>query len=186
MEEGDFVLCRNNRPLISAYFQLIQRGLKCTIRGKDIEQGLVNLIIKSKNKSTEAGLKRLNDDLIVKAMRLKDKGFSKPQNNPAYAMMLEKVKTIKMIIDFKKFGMMDQVIKFIEGIFSDDREGVQLMTIHKSKGLESKKVFLIEIFEEKRLIPSEYAKQKWELVQEQNLLFVAITRAKEELIYLKL
>ncbi len=186
VEEGDFVLCRNNRPLISAYFQLIQRGLKCTIRGKDIEQGLVNLIIKSKNKSTEAGIQRLNEDLAVKAMKLKDKGVSKPTNNASYVMLLEKVNTIKMIIEFKKFGMMDQVINFIEEIFNDDREGVQLMTIHKSKGLESTKVFLIEVFEGKRLIPSQYAIQLWELEQEQNLLFVATTRAKEELIFLTL
>jgi len=187
VQEGDFVLCRNNRPLISAYFQLIQRGLKCTIRGKDIEEGLVNLISKWKKKSTQIGIEKLNEELALRALKLKEKGLSKPKNNPAYVMLLEKVNTIKMIIDYKKFGMMDQVINFIEGIFSDEtREGVQLMTVHKSKGLEARNVFLIEKYEGKRLIPSEYAVKKWELEQEQNLLFVAITRAKEKLIYLTL
>lgn len=186
IKESDFILCRNNRPLVFAYFLLIQRGLKCTIRGKDIEQGLVNLIIKWKNKSTEIGIQKLNEELAVRALKLKDKGISKPQNNPAYVMLLEKINTIKMIIDFKRFAMMDQVINFIEEIFNDDREGVQLMTIHKSKGLESENVFLIESFEGKKLIPSQYATQPWELEQEKNLLFVAITRAKKKLVYLTL
>lgn len=186
VEEGDFLLCRNNRPLIFAYFKLITRGLKCTIRGKDIEVGLLDLIIKFKNKTTEKGMEALNDKLKVKELALKDKGISKPTLNLSYIMLQEKVLTIKAIIDFKSFVLMDQVIHFIEEVFNEDKDGVQLMTIHKSKGLESKRVFYLEYFEGKKLIPSTYASKSWELEQEKNLLFVAITRAKEDLIYLKL
>lgn len=186
--EGDFVLCRNNRPLIFAYLQLIKRGLKCTIKGKDIETGLLEFILKFKNKSTEAGLQALKDKLTAKAVELKEKrGVSKPENNPAYLLMKEKLLTIETIVESQEFAMMDQVIKFIEEVFDEDKgDGVQLMTIHKSKGLEARRVFYIEKFEGKKLIPSTHATQPWELKQEQNLLFVAITRAKEQLIYLNL
>ena len=182
----DFLLCRNNRPLIFAYFKLITRGLKCTIRGKDIETGLLDLILKFKNRTTEKGIEVLNDKLKVKELALKDKGVSKPTLNPSYIMLQEKVLTIKTIIEFKSFVLMDQVISFIEEVFNEDKEGVQLMTIHKSKGLESRRVFYLESFEGKKLIPSAYANKAWELDQEKNLLFVAITRAKESLIYLTL
>lgn len=186
--EGDFVLCRNNRPLIFAYLQLIKRGLKCTIKGKDIEAGLLEFILKFKNKSTEAGLQALKDKLTAKAVELKEKrGISKPENNPAYLLMKEKLLTIETIVESQEFAMMDQVIKFIEEVFDEEKgDGVQLMTIHKSKGLEARRVFYIEKFEGKKLIPSTHATQPWELKQEQNLLFVVITRAKEQLIYLNL
>lgn len=187
IKEGDFVLCRNNRPLIFAYFQLIQRELKCTIKGKDIEEGLINLISRWRTKSTDIGIQKLDEELAKKAKKLSAKGVSKPRNNASYMMLEEKVNTIKMIIEFKKFGIMSQVIEFIEEIFSDeDREGVQLMTIHKSKGLEAENVFYIEMFDGKRLLPSPHATQDWEKEQEANLMFVAITRAKKQFVSLQL
>lgn len=187
VQEGDFILCRNNRPLIYAYFKMIQRGLKCVIRGKDIEKGLVDLIIKVKSKDVSTGMEYLNSKLALKQMELKEKGISKPTGHPSFLLLKEKVLTIQVIINFKKFGLMDQVISFIEEVFSDDsKEGVQLMTVHKSKGLEAESVFFIETFEGKKLIPSIYATKEWELEQEKNLMFVAITRAKNKFIYLAL
>ena len=56
------------------------------------------------------------------------------------------------------------------------------MTIHKSKGLENDNVFFLA----PELIPSRYATQPWQLEQERNLAYVAITRAKTSLIYVPL
>jgi superfamily I DNA/RNA helicase len=58
--------------------------------------------------------------------------------------------------------------------------GVCLSTIHKSKGLENETVHILC----PELIPSKFAVQDWELKQEENLRYVAITRAKSKLIYL--
>jgi superfamily I DNA/RNA helicase len=56
---------------------------------------------------------------------------------------------------------------------------VQLSTIHRAKGLEWPKV----LFLDPQLLPSKYAKQPHELLQEDNLAYVGITRAQEELVY---
>ena len=69
--------------------------------------------------------------------------------------------------------------KLIEGIFSDDINGIILSTIHKAKGLENDRVFFLC----PELIPSRFATMDWQFEQEQNLKYVAITRAKKELIY---
>ena len=67
------------------------------------------------------------------------------------------------------------VIEKIDTIFSDkDKSGICLSTIHKSKGLEADRVFIIH----QDLIPSKYASLPWELEQEKNLEYVAYTRAK--------
>ena len=62
-----------------------------------------------------------------------------------------------------------------------ETDGVLLSSIHKAKGLEADRVFLIE--PEGAPVPHPMAKQDWEIEQEWNLRYVAITRAKKELIY---
>ena len=55
------------------------------------------------------------------------------------------------------------------------------MTCHKSKGLEARRVF----FYQKELIPSPYATSQQMLYAEKCLYYVAVTRAKESLIYIQ-
>jgi hypothetical protein len=67
------------------------------------------------------------------------------------------------------------VIEKIDNIFSKDtKTGICLSTMHKSKGLESERVFILH----PELMPSKYAKLSWQLEQEKNLEYVAYTRAK--------
>ena len=56
-----------------------------------------------------------------------------------------------------------------------------LCTIHKSKGLESDVVYILN----EDLIPSRFASSTQQLTQERNLKYVARTRSKRELYYLK-
>ena len=57
------------------------------------------------------------------------------------------------------------------------RPGVRLMTIHASKGLEFKQVFLIAANEGR--IPYQKAKTDKEIEEERRLFYVAMTRAKD-------
>ncbi len=56
---------------------------------------------------------------------------------------------------------------------------LNLMTFHASKGLEFRKVYLIDLNE--GLVPHRRAKTKEEIEEERRVLYVAMTRAKEEL-----
>lgn len=60
-----------------------------------------------------------------------------------------------------------------------EKDGLQLMTIHASKGLEFQKVFLPECNEGK--IPSEQSKTKTQIEEERRMFYVAMTRAKNGL-----
>jgi DNA helicase-2/ATP-dependent DNA helicase PcrA len=64
---------------------------------------------------------------------------------------------------------------------SDDSGYVQLMTMHASKGLEFKVVFLVGM--DKETFPSKRANTEFELEEERRVAYVAFTRAKE-LLYL--
>ena len=70
---------------------------------------------------------------------------------------------------------------YIDKLFSDDhvKNAVTLSTVHKAKGLEANRV---AIFLPNKL-PLTYKNQtKWQFEQEMNLKYVALTRAKKELI----
>lgn len=62
---------------------------------------------------------------------------------------------------------------------SKEQNGIQLMTIHASKGLEFQKVFLPECNE--GIIPSEQSKTKAQIEEERRMFYVAMTRAKKGL-----
>ena len=69
-------------------------------------------------------------------------------------------------------------------MFGDTPDGSQspvltLSTVHKSKGREWDRVFILG---RSKYMPSPYAKQEWQQAQETNLEYVAITRAMRELI----
>ncbi len=81
-------------------------------------------------------------------------------------------------------GRYDSISEFLEytdtfqdTTVSDDPKGVNLMTIHKAKGLEFKIVFVIGMVE--GLLPS----KKGNIEEERRICFVAVSRAKE-LLYL--
>jgi superfamily I DNA/RNA helicase len=77
----------------------------------------------------------------------------------------------------------DALLTRITKLFTDDEDKgvVTLSTVHKAKGLEWDRVFLLD---KPKYMPSKFAKLPWQIVQENNLIYVAITRAKSELYYI--
>ena len=57
---------------------------------------------------------------------------------------------------------------------------VSLCTIHRSKGLQSERVFVLR----PDLLPHPRAKLEWEQDQERNLEYIAYTRSKRELYFI--
>lgn len=186
IREGDLVLCRNTRPLIDVFFQLIEVDKKAYVMGSEMEKGLKSLLSvceSSDNSEIAHGkIQKTYDKLLSE---LKARGISKPENHPRAVTLFEKIDILNML--FRRFSTVFEVEQFIERVFDDkDRKGVKLTTIHKAKGTECERVFLIDTYEGKKLIPSPYAVTKDQLIQEKNLQFVAVTRAKHELVYLNL
>ena len=68
-----------------------------------------------------------------------------------------------------------KLIKNIENIFKEENNGIILSTIHKAKGLEADNVYILC----RSSMPSKLAHSDWERQQEENLIYVAITRPKQ-------
>lgn len=168
---GDFIICRNNLPLFKAFMNLLQAKKKSYIIGKDFEDGLCKLL-EQINRIDD--LEVLKEELIE---RLKDRGVYRPEFHKSYIKFIELYEIIMFLYGI--YGSLDKVLSVVKLAFNSDNGGVKLCTIHKSKGLESDRVFFLD----QELIPSPYAVTELEKYNEQCLRFVAITRAKKELIY---
>ena len=173
-EDGDFILCRNNSPLVTAMLELMKVGKKANIIGKDFGEALLRLLSVTDNVS------ELRSLLDKKLTELRQKGVNKPAMDTSYGLLKEKVEIIESLT--ANYGNLSNVSRAIKTIFVENSSnGITLSTIHKSKGLEAERVFFLD----KHLIPSKYARTDLDYYQEKCLEFVAVTRAKQELIYCK-
>lgn len=170
--EGDMILCRTNAPLVSYAFELIRRNVKAVIRGRDIGQGLMALVRKMECQEVTDLLAKLNEYRSKEVAKLME------SDKTMQAQSLgDKVDTIIALCD----GIDDTLSLEgkIDSIFSDDKEGVVFSSIHRAKGLEAERVFILH----PELMPHPMAKQPWERGQEDNIEYVALTRTMDQLYF---
>jgi len=173
-ESGDFVLCRTTMPLITLFFEFLNQQKKAIIKGSDIGVHLIELIGKINN--IEKLISFWEGELTSYRKDLKKEGILNPNEHSGYTALEDKVNTLLYLA--RKSNSIVDLKHNIKIIFTDDIEGIVLSTVHKIKGLEANRVFIIR----PDLLPMQTAKA-WQAIQEKNLEYVAITRAKLELIY---
>lgn len=179
---GCAILCRNTAPVVSFAFSLIRRHIGCRILGRDIAEGLVAMVKKhcggDESLPISDTLQFLSAWFDREFKKLEDKGWFRQANSLA-----EKVECLRIIAANTKGTSTGEFIRTINSLFTakPDSDLITLCTIHKSKGLEWSVVFLLD---SNTLMPSKFATQPWQLKQEKNLFYVAITRAKREFYYI--
>ena len=176
----DVVLCRNTAPLITLAYALLRNHVGVRVLGRDIGQGLVNLINKMKAQDLDTLITKLE------AYRAKEvtKLLAKEREDAAQAVE-DKVESIYAANDsyaltLNVHGTIDGLIAHIMQLFNQQHGVLTLSTVHKAKGMEWRTVYLLD----KQLMPSKYARKEWQFRQEQNIIYVAHTRAKESLYYI--
>lgn len=91
---------------------------------------------------------------------------------------LENLNSLQIVID--RYKTIKEFINYVNGIkHTNNVNSVKLMTIHKSKGLEAKTVFMIGMND--GLLPHKKAVESGDIEEERRLAYVGITRAKENL-----
>lgn len=180
IQDGDFVLCRNTRPLVSLCLQFIAKGRRATIKGRDIGRSLIVMVRGTKSKTIETMNKRL--DLDVQKLVAKTKAaapFRDPELAPTVANARDRVGAIRSMAEGFKCKTPEEICQAIDRIFTDETsEGIVFSTMHKAKGLEADRVHIID-----NHLMGLRASAPWERVQESNLRYVSITRARRQLLY---
>ena len=182
LSKDDAILCRNTAPLVQTAYSLIAKGVACRVEGREIGNGLIKLARRWKLKTLDKLLNKLEDYQARQTAKFMSKGQEERVQG-----VVDQVDCLRVVIDrclFAKKNTVEDLVADIENLFGNTPEGQQpavltLSTVHKSKGREWKRVYLLG---RDRFMPSPYAKKDWQLEQEKNLEYVAITRAMSELI----
>lgn len=182
IKEGDMVLSRTTKPLIALYFRLIDNNIKAKIYGKDIEKGLIDLAKACMSDSKEGFMYQLELQFEELKDELRKKGVSKIEEHPLWRGLQEKQQMFGILL--QKVQQPKDLIDLIQVMFNEHSKTpvARLMTIHRAKGLECDRVFVIHTVDGQPIMPSKWAVHDWEHIQERNLMFVAFTRSKKELI----
>lgn len=173
----DLVLCRLNRPLIALAYDLLRQGTPCHVRGRDIGQGLVALVRKQQVATVRELISALHSAYDVEMYK------AQQREDDAKAQRIED-KYSSALLFCEQCGLDETpecVVDKINSLFETGK-GVCLTTVHKAKGLEAHRALLLDtpLFD---LFKSR-AKQAWQREQECNVHYVAVTRAKRELVYM--
>ena len=151
--------------------------------GKELEWK--NIILELIEDSKSLGLVDLIEDVLVKTGLRQEYELNKSIENDAKVEYLNEFKSVAL--SFEESGIYD-LETFLESVllvsdrgqYKENKDAVNIMTLHSAKGLEFKVVFIVGmeegIFPHMRSFESES-----ELEEERRLCYVGITRAKTKL-----
>lgn len=179
-DKTDAIICRNTKPLIQLALFYIRRGVAAHVEGRDIGQSLLALVNRWRQPRTVAEFRVCLGEYTLSEMeRLSERG-----EDAKIEQLQDRVESIYAIMEtLRDDDPIERVADKINSIFKDtegrDVQSITLSTIHKAKGREWNRVFF---YGRNIYNPSPFARQLWQIEQENNLIYVGITRAKQELV----
>lgn len=180
LRPGDAVLCRLNRPNVSVCIALIRRGVKARIEGRDLGERLLS----HARKASKAPVPLDQLALLLEGYAAHQIDLLQSANKPGQAALLEdEIDALQVLIERcleQGKSSIPELEALVTELFVDggDGQAVLLSSIHKAKGLEWDRVFWLGKSDYQ---PFFLAQQEWELQQEDNLCYVAATRAAHQL-----
>lgn len=170
---GDLLLCRLNAPLIQLAYRFLRRNIPAVMLGKDVMDGIQSMLRKSKA-GTMPELLHWTETFRAKEIERLSKA-----KNPSQARMAAVHERCDCLVYLSEgCDNLNDFTNRLNTLFDERKDRskcVTLSSIHRAKGLEAYRVFLI--CPEK--LPLTHPKmQEWEHGQERNLRYVARTRVK--------
>lgn len=144
VEPNDMILCRLTAPLVGLCMNYISKGIKAYVKGQDIGINLINLIKGTnmlKIKEMMDSLYKDLDKLAKKIARMNNCSMSEAKTENVYTNFQDKLNAINILSS--GLNSSTELCNRIKSIFADDKQGICLSTIHKSKGLEANNVYII-------------------------------------------
>jgi len=166
---GDFVLSRTNAPLLSVVLDCVRIGKPAKIEGRDIGKGLIGII----RKLHPVDVEELSVLIHEWAATCIDRAGG---NESRIQQIMDQADVIRVLSEDVEVRSIADLERKIESFFTDDENHsnrVVCSTVHKAKGLEADRVYLLTDTFKLNAFDGE----------ESNINYVAITRAKKELVW---
>jgi superfamily I DNA/RNA helicase len=178
LRPGDMVLCRMTAPLITLCLQLIAQNIPATVKGREIGKQLGEMVDRVLGKKDLSQLPSL-----IRSYRM-EQAQKLAEDESQLQSLYDRLDAIECCYMAWSCATADAFKGRLESLFSDKNEknAIVLSTVHKAKGLEGERVFILK---PNRLPLRLKTAQQWQIEQERNLLYVALTRAKSYLCFVR-
>lgn len=168
LQPGDKMLCPTNAPLISTAIQLLKMRRKVLVKGRGVSDSLLSVLRQAQPGATIA-------QTAVNVQRWSHKELDR----------LSEMEGVEDVVE----GLLDRVAGLQAIMSSCDSPGdieplihvlcadefsanaINLSTIHRAKGSEADTVYLLQP-------PERTLEIEWQILQRENLQYVALTRSK--------
>lgn len=170
LEPGDFVVSRKNAPLLSLCFRAVAAGVRARVVGRDFGK-MLEQDLQQAERSTPPGARAA--EVQAELLRTLDGAIEQRAEQDLDCQDLHDKRECWQVL-FSGCGSVEGVRERLRTVFGEDEElggYVDLMSTHKAKGLEAERVWMLE---------STY--QPHRSLEEENLWYVAVTRAKRTLV----
>jgi DNA helicase-2/ATP-dependent DNA helicase PcrA len=165
--DSQFILCRNNAPLFTSILRKVRAQEPCQVMSSFLDS-FQSFIRAFKSVYTS--------DLLSKAENWKARELDAAKTKSKVSLIHDKFDTL--VVLSKGFAKTDDVLRLLMRL-KESRSGPIFATIHKAKGLESENIYILR----PDLLSGFYASSEEQKQQEDNLHYVAITRAQAILTY---
>jgi superfamily I DNA/RNA helicase len=173
VQKEDLVISRTNAPLLPLAFSLIRMNKPAFVKGRDIAKAITDMLRKEMSRGIEGAVEHIVDLTNKKVEKLTE------QNKLAQAAYaLDICDCCLYFLQSCGALVVSDAIDYVSRLFDESGVGIILSSIHKAKGLEASRVFIIN--PESMPLP---VKLSWERQQERNLVYVASTRATDTIFY---
>ena len=166
------IMCRTNAPMFRYALRFLNEKVPCMVMS-NMGERLIKFV-KSFDVTKTEDLAR-----EIEAWRYKE--VKEAEDRELYHKINRINDQAQSILPFcEEYRIKSQVVQALERLLRADN-GPRLCTIHKAKGLEAEYAYLLR----PELVPGPWIEEGTEeYKQEENLLYVAITRAQAHLVYM--
>lgn len=194
LQPGDMVLSRRNAHLVTLTLELLGKGIPAVMIGRDIGAGIQAIVDELKPGSIHELLQDLSDWHSTRIEKLEKKDASESQ----FQSLSDRVACVKeLACSCHTVRALRDKIKSLGSEKPDPSRHVFLSSVHRAKGLESDRVFIIDTESMPMILSCRECRSRGcgkckgrgtrsteiDIRQERNLLYVALTRAKQSLTF---
>lgn len=180
IQNQDLIICRLTAPVVTMCLKLIASGKPARVRGRAIGEGMIGNI--KKIRKIEPEFSQFTDGLMTWYEQMKNKAMKKRNAESEIEKLMDMNEALWAAYEWANATSYDGFISQIDGMFSDKDSVITLSTIHRAKGLEGDRVFILK---PEKMALSHPKMMDWQKEQEQNLKYVALTRAKQALYFVE-
>ncbi len=189
------ILCRVNAPIMKHAYALLKMGRKVAVFGNDLGKGLKFIVRQILGAPARGKKKKANEPTFTflelsskmsEFLRTQKESLEKKYEGKKLQEQIDRISDRCMSVmcvaeSNMESNTVSKLYQSIDAIFACTNPDILFSSVHRAKGLEHNSVYILN---PEKLGQSRADNPEWMNFQEQNLHYVALTRAMNELVFL--